>query len=330
MRKLTIKDVAKVAGVSTATVSRVLNGTGYVSDEVRQQVLSTVQTLNYQPNAIARSLKLDRSRSIGMIVPDMTNPYFTAIAGTLQRKLLSAGYRVLFMDSDENPEKEREALDVLRSSRVDGIVLAGTGGNKEQLRHILGAGIPLVLVDRSITGVGADLVMEDNRSPASDAVTFLLERGHTRIGIVGGPNHIRTANERHGGVVEAFEAAGIPMPSDTVVQGDFTRASGKQAIRSLLSLREPPTAVFSANNEMTFGLYLGMKELGVATDSLEVVSFGDLEFASLFRHRLSVIVQNPELIGETAAEMLLKRLTDETKMRESRIFVPQFKIRLGE
>lgn len=330
MRKLTIKDVAKVAGVSTATVSRVLNETGYVSDEVRQQVLSTVQTLNYQPNAIARSLKLDRSRSIGMIVPDMTNPYFTAIAGTLQRKLLSAGYRVLFMDSDEKPEKEREALDVLRSSRVDGIVLAGTGGNKEQLRHILGAGIPLVLVDRSIPGVGADLVMEDNRSPASDAVTFLLERGHTRIGIVGGPDHISTANERYGGVVEAFEAAGVPMPSDTVVQGDFTRASGKQAIRSLLSLPEPPTAVFSANNEMTFGLYLGMKELGVATDSLEVVSFGDLEFASLFRHRLSVIVQNPELIGETAAEMLLKRLADETKMRESRIFVPQFKIRLGE
>lgn len=327
MRKLTIKDVAKSAGVSTATVSRVLSGTGYVSDEVRQQVLSTVQSLNYQPNAIARSLKQDRSRSIGMILPDMTNPYFMAIANTLQRRLISAGYRVLFMDSDESPQKEREALDVLRSNRVDGIVLAGTGDNKEQLRHVLGADIPLVLVDRSIAGVGTDLVMEDNRTPAGEAITYLLAQGHARIGIVNGPATISTANERYEGVVEAYKEAGVPISSESVYQGDFTRASGKQAIHWFMAQSEPPTAIFSTNNEMTFGLYLGMKELGMETDSIEVVSFGELDFASLFRHRLSVIIQNPDMIGEAAAEMLLERLSNETKMRENRIFVPQFKAR---
>lgn len=324
VRKLTIKDVAKEAGVSTATISRVLSGTGYVSEEVRKHVLATVNALNYQPNAIARSLKQEKSWGVGMIIPDMTNSYFMSIARTMQKRLVAEGYRLLFMDSEENPEKEREALDSLRSNRVEAIVLAGTGANTELLQQLASSDFPLVLLDRSIRGVNADLVMEDNRTPVREAIASLMRQGHRRIGVLAGPETISTARERSEAVREAFAEAGQTLRPGDLFAGDFTRESGKLAARHWLAMDDPPTAVFSANNEMTFGLYLGLKELGIEPDEIEVASFGDLEFSSLFRHRLSVVSQSPSTIGEAAADMVLRRLHAPDSARESRIFAPRF------
>ncbi|MGF9713784.1 LacI family DNA-binding transcriptional regulator [Paenibacillus naphthalenovorans] len=324
LRKLTIKDVAKHAGVSTATISRVLNGSGYVSEDVRRQVLASVKELNYRPNAIARSLKQEKSRSIGMILPDMSNPYFMTIARTIQQRLVAEGYRLLFMDSDENPDKEREALDALLSNRVEGLLLAGTGGNKEQLRQLIGSGIPVVLVDRCVPGVSADLVMEDNRGPVRQAMEYLVSAGHRHIGMIHGPKTISTALERYEAAVRALQEAGFQVGEEYVYSGDFSRKSGKQAIQKLMKLPVPPTAVFSANNEMTFGLYLGLQEMGIGLDEVEVVSFGDLDFSSLFKHRLSVIMQHPESIGDSAAGILLDKLLHQKSAMENRIIIPQF------
>lgn len=322
MKKITVKEVAKEAGVSTATISRVLNNSGYVSKHAREQVLSTVQRLNYQPNSIARSLKQDKSRSIGIVLPDMTNPYFMKISRQVQRRCVSEGYHLLFMDTEEDPAKEKEALDFLMEMRVEAIILAGTGGNRERIKSIQTSGIHVVLIDRRIEGLKLDVVAEDNRTVSEEAVAILLNKGHRNIGIINGPLTIVTAKERFEGSAAALRSKGMSVDDRYIFQGDYTRDSGRAAIQYLMNLSPTPTAVFSANNEMTFGLYLGLHALGIDAEDLEVISFGDLEFSPLFKHKLSVIKQNPLGIGEAAVDVVLKRLDKGSTEFENRLFFP--------
>lgn len=207
MGAYTIKDVARVAGVSTATVSRVLNGNGYVQDSTRKKVNDTIQRLKYQPNAIARSLKQERSRSIGFILPDLMNSYFVTIARTIQRELLRLGYHLLMMESEDDEQMEREALELMQEKRVEAIILAGTGHNRKQIHSIRESGTYIVLVDRKIDGVVLDLVAEDNTVCTTEAIGYLLER-HERIGVIDGPADASTASERGRAVLESIETSG--------------------------------------------------------------------------------------------------------------------------
>jgi LacI family transcriptional regulator len=323
LKKLTVKDVAREAGVSTATISRVLNNTGYVSEHVREQVTETIERLNYQPNLIARSLKQKKTDSIGIIVPDMTNPYFMSMARQIQRKCKEAGYHLLFMDSEEDQAKELEALNFLMEKRVEAIVLAGTGRNQERLKTITSLGIHVVLFDRKMEGLRVDVIAEDSRSVSEEAVDYLIEKGHRHIGIISGPLAVITAKERYEGVVAGFERHGLTLDNRYVYKGDFSRRSGIAAVHELMKLNPMPTAIFSANNEMSYGLYLGLHELGIPTNAIEVVSFGDLEFSPLFEHKLSVIMQNPKEVGDSTADILLKRLEQKARGFENRILYPQ-------
>lgn len=323
MTKLTIKDIAKEAGVSTATISRVLNNSGYVSHDIKRQVMEVIKKLNYQPNAIARSLKQEKSRSIGIVLPDMTNPYFMKIARAIQHRCFQEGYHLLFVDTEENPDKEKEALDFLIEKRIEALILAGTGGNREQIQTISNSGIRVILVDRRFSNLKLDTVAEDNIYAAKAAIDYLIENHHRRIGIINGPQSISTARERRQGALIGLEEAGISLAPELMVEGDYTRESGIAAVRRLMALAEPPTAIFSANNEMSFGVYLGMKELDLPLDGIEVVSFGNLEFSSLFRHKLSVIMQNPHDIGEIVGELLIRRLSGDQGESENQILVPK-------
>ncbi|KIL38446.1 hypothetical protein SD70_26410 [Gordoniibacillus kamchatkensis] len=323
MTKLTIKDIAKEAGVSTATISRVLNNSGYVSNDIKQHVMEVIRKLNYQPNAIARSLKQEKSRSVGIVLPDMTNPYFMNIARAIQHRCFQEGYHLLFVDTEENPDKEKEALDFLTEKRIEALILAGTGGNREQIQAISGAGIRVILVDRRYSNLKLDTVAEDNIYASKAAIEYLIEKNHRRIGIIGGPQSISTARERRQGAMIGLEEAGIALAPELMVEGDYTRDSGTDALRRLMALPEPPTAIFSANNEMTFGVYLGMQQLGLPLDSIEVVSFGNLEFSSLFRHKLSVIMQNPHDIGEIVGDLLIRRLGGDDSETENQVLVPK-------
>lgn len=324
MNKLTIKDIAKEAGVSTATISRVLNNSGYVSQDIKQQVMEVIEKLNYQPNAIARSLKQEKSRSVGIVLPDMTNPYFMQIARTIQHRCFQEGYHLLFVDTEENPDKEKEALDFLIEKRIEALILAGTGGNRERIQAIGQSGTRVILVDRRYANLTFDTVAEDNIYAAKAAIEYLIQKRHSRIGIIHGPQSISTARERRQGALIGLEEAGAALASDYMVEGDYTRESGMSAIRQLMALPEPPTAVFSANNEMTYGLYLGLHELGLPLDGIEVVSFGNLEFSALFRNKLSVLMQNPQEIGGMVGELLIRRLSGDLDEIENHILVPKF------
>ncbi|NOU98186.1 LacI family DNA-binding transcriptional regulator [Paenibacillus sp. LMG 31456] len=320
---ITIKDVALAAGVSTATVSRVLNRTGYVSNQVRLHVEQVMKGLNYQPNVLARSLKQEKSRTVGIVLPDMTNPYFMGVARIVQQRLLEKGYHLIYMDSVEDPEKELEAIQLLQGMRIEALILAGTGQNAEIVKHLIHSGTAVVLLDRIIDGVHTDLVVEDNAGAAEEAMGYLLSKYGDRIGIIGGPQHISTARERLEGARKAVALVGIQISETKFYAGDYSRASGIQACNFFMETEEPPVAIFSSNNEMTYGFYLGMKERGLDLDSVEVISFGELDAAPLFSHRLSIIYQNPAQIGEAVAELTLKRLEREGIGREKRIFTPR-------
>ncbi|WP_409342495.1 LacI family DNA-binding transcriptional regulator [Paenibacillus sp. MBLB4367] len=323
MQKLTIKEVAQEAGVSTATISRVLNNSGYVNEDVKKHVLQVINKLNYKPNAIARSLKQEKSRSIGIVLPDMTNPYFMRMARSIQTRCVAEGYHLLFIDTEDNPLKEKEAIHFLTEKRVEALILAGTGENRELIKSV-SRSVYVVLADRPMSALRLDTVAEDNTRAVKSAVGFLLANGHTRIGVIKGPESTITARERYEGVLQALSEAGITPDPELAFSGDYARDSGTQAIRQFMALAEPPTAVFSANNEMTFGLYLGLQQLQIPLDFLEVVSFGDLEFSSLFRHRLSVIKQNPQQLGEAVGELVVKKLGTQGGAAENRIFVPEW------
>jgi len=324
MSKKTIKDVAREAGVSTATISRVINNSGYVSEEVRKHVLLTIERLNYYPNAIARSLKQEKTRSIGIVVPDLTNPYFMKVAKAIQDQCMTAGYHLLFMNTDEDSDKEKETLQILLEKRVDAIILAGTGGNEEQIKRIHDSGTSIILVDRRIGDLELDIVVEDNIYGAQAAIDYLIHQGHRRLGIINGPQIISTGRERLQGVLSGLSQNHIELLQDLVYQGNYSRESGKRAIYHFMQLTERPTAIFSANNEMTFGVYLGLQEMGIPLDELEVVSFGDLEFSSLFCHKLSVVTQNPEEIGQMVGNLVLRRLsTGNSSVNEKCVFTPK-------
>lgn len=322
LNKMTIKDIAREAGVSTATISRVMNNSGYVSPDVKVHVQEVIRKFNYQPNAIARSLKQEKSRSIGIVLPDMANPYFMKIARTIQHRCFQEGYHLLFMDTEESPEKESETLDFLLEKRIEALILASTGANCEQIQGIHDSGIHVILLDRRFSNLEFDSVTEDNIHAAKSAIAYLLENKHVRIGLVSGPSSISTAQDRKKGALDGLQEEGINIESELMFEGDYTRESGIAAIRHFYQLETPPTAIFSANNEMTFGIYLGLQELGVPLDELEIVSFGDLEFASLFQNRLSVIQQRPQEIGEMIGNILIRRLNGDHEGVENRILLP--------
>ncbi len=309
--------------MSTATISRVLNNTGYVSEQVRLKVNETIKRLNYQPNLIARSLKQKKTGSIGIILPDMTNEYFMTIARNIQSTIIDAGYHLLYMDSEQDPDKEYEALNFLMEKRVEAIILAGTGQNITKLRAIIASGIHVILIDRRIDGLRADVIAEDSRAVSEEAIDYLIDKGHERIGIVSGPRAVITASERYEGVMNGLAKRGVAVNAQYIYEGDFTRQSGIHAARYLMALDPRPTAIFSANNEMTHGLYLGFHELGMPTDEVEVVSFGDLGFTQLFRNKLSVIRQTPEELGRYTGDILLKRVQEDPDECDSCILYPQ-------
>ena len=213
MAKSTIKDVAMEANVSTATVSRVLNDSGFVSDDIKDRVHLAVKKLNYQPNAIARSLKQDKTYTIGVVIPDITNQYYMTISKAIEDIVQQKGYNLIFCSSHENPKKEDKLLQLLVEQRVDAIVLATAGGCEERVRSIHQAGVPIVLVDRTVE-IGdskLDSVVESNFESAYRLTSYLLQQGHRSIGLVNGLLNVSTGKERYEGFQKALEEFGKKM-----------------------------------------------------------------------------------------------------------------------
>ena len=311
--KATIKEVAAEAGVSTATVSRVLNDSGYVSPEVKERVRAAMGKLRYRPSAIARSLKQDRTHMIGVLVPDISNPYFMEMSRGIEDVAGQEGFQLTFCSSDENPDKEKRLLQLLGEKRVDAIVLATAGGGADTVHALAEHGIPVVLIDRRLEGKGGkrefDLVAEDNSEGAYRLAMRLLEDGHTRIGIVNGPAHATTGRDRLGGVMKALREHGLDG-KPPVYNGDFSTEGGIRAVKAFLQEQPRPTAILSLNNRMSFGVLVELVRSGLRIpDDMAVASFGEVEAGRLLRSPgLIYIYQRPYDMGRRAGELLLERI----------------------
>lgn len=302
MLKATIKQVAAEAEVSTATVSRVLNCSLKVSDEARLRVNEAIAKLHYEPSAIARSLKQDKTYMIGIIVPDITNPYFMEISKGIEDTVGQCGFQLMFCSSDENNDKEGRLLQLLNEKRVDAVVIATAGGNGAKIASMSRSGLPVVLIDRSLEGgedlESLDLVAENNAEGAFMLTKRLLEDGHTALGVVNGPSSVSTGRERLEGVLRAMREWGIEEPLH-IYNGDFTIQGGIRAVRRFWQAEHKPTAIISLNNRMTFGVLLELVRSGLNIPSdVAIASFGEVEAGQLLkRPKLYYIDQQPYVMG---------------------------------
>ena len=315
MMKSTIKDVALEANVSTATVSRVLNESGFVSEEIKQRVYLAIKKLNYQPNAIARSLKQDKTNTIGVVIPDITNMYYMTIAKGIEDTVQEKGYNLIFCSSNENPQKEKNLLQLLVEQRVDAIVLATAGSNEEKVKEICQSGLPVVLVDRTfeVEGQELDSVTENNFESTYELTRFLINQGHQSIGVVNGLLNVSTGRERYDGFRKAMQEYGLEIDTKYIFNGSFTQEDGIKAVDYFLNFPRKPTAILSFNNEMTFGVLLELTRKGYSVpEDMVVASYGDLEAAKLLKSSgIISLVHKPYEMGERTGNILLKRLNQE-------------------
>ena len=302
-----LKDVAIRAGVSTATTSRVLNGKGYVSDELRERVQVALEELNYSPDGIARSMSQRRTMTVGLVVSDITNPFFTSLARGAEDASHENAYSVVLCNTDEDLEKERRYVSILREKRVDGIMLAVAGPEVEHVRRLYEGGTNMVLIDRAIPGSGIPTVQVDNFGGVFSATRYLLDLGHTRIGMVTGNLGITTGSERLRGFESALGLTGIQVDKKLLVEGGFHEGDAYQAGLKLCGLDYPPSAVISWGNAATTGLLLALRDCGRRVpDDVSVIGFDDLPYFMLLDHPITVIAQPGYELGRKACELLIR------------------------
>ena len=307
----TMKEVAKRAGVSIGTVSHVLSGTVPVSRKRRERVLTAVRNLRYHPNHIARSLKVRSTRTLGMIISDITNPFFSQMVRGAEDAALERGYLLLTFNSDDREDREHQVLAVLRRRRVDGVLLVVAPSVKppSHIRGALAGGIPIVCLDRLPPGIRTDSVTVDNVEGARHCIDHLIGLGHRRIGIITGSLSLQTARERLEGYRRALSLARIPVDSSLILEGDYRAESGYRLARRLLAGRSRPTALFISNSMMGLGVLKALEEIGFECPrDIALATFDDLPLTEAFRPHLTAVAQPAYLIGYQGAELLIQRI----------------------
>ncbi len=306
----TIKEVAEYAQVSVATVSRVVNNSGYVSDDLRERVQEAMQTLNYKPSALARSLRRQETLTIGVLLPQLDQPFFSTLTFAIEKTLFDRGYRTLICSSEESDAREASYIDMLLRQRVDGVIVVPTGRSAENIAHLVEARVPVVLVDRDIPDLPINRVLVDNRQGAHDAMMHLLQQGHRNIALIGGPPYSESMLKRAEGAYQAFVEMQVDYDPDLVVMGTLPQFElGYKTARTLLQLPKPPTAIFAFNDVIAIGAMHAAAELGLHLPAdLSVIGYDDIPLARYIIPELTTVAQPIYQIGEHAAEMLLRRL----------------------
>jgi len=306
---ITMHDIAERAGVSVTTVSHVINQTRPVSEKLRLAVNGAMEEMGYQPNLLARSLRRGRTQTIGMVVPDSSNPYFAEIAHAVEAATFAQGYSVILCNTQMDVAREEFYANVLLEKRVDGIIFMAAGDSAQQIRALQQRRQPIVLVDRDVQGVAADAVTTDNTRGARQATEHLLALGHRRIACIGGPSDVTPSSRRISGYAVALEAAGLPLDAALIVRGDFQFESGLRLAEQLLDLPEPPTAIFASNDLMAVGvIHAAQRRQRRVPEDVSVVGFDDIRLAAYINPALTTVAQPKERLGQTATRLLLERI----------------------
>ncbi|NIY70041.1 periplasmic binding protein/LacI transcriptional regulator [Streptomyces malaysiensis] len=306
---VTIHDVARAAGVSPATVSRVFNG-GKVTPARALSVQEAAAALGFAPNRVARSLRKQRSSVIALIIPDIENPFFTSLARGVEDAAQRTSLSVVLCNSDEDTEKERRYLEIALGEQMAGVIVAAASQDETDLGPLTERGVPVVAVDRRPRDAEVDAVRVDNHHGGEVATRHLLQAGYRRIACVTGPEGASTSEERlagHRAALSAAQGSAAAADNTYIRHADFRVEGGRMAMRELLALPEPPDAVFVANNLMTIGVLDALGEAGRTPPGVGVLSFGDVPWASLVRPSLTAVELPSYELGRTAADLLLQR-----------------------
>ena len=323
-----IYDVARESGVSVFTVSAVVNNKSHVGKSLREKVEAAIRKLNYRPNLVARSLAKQRTHTIGMIVPDIGNPFFPIVVRGAEDAAQRHGYNLLLCNSDDSLDKEERAVELLLSKRVDGILLTKAAEDfRPALQQMIkDVNIPFVLVMRTYPKLTKDAVITDDYHGAYEAVSHLARAGRKRIALVSGPLKVSNAKERWQGFHDALKAEGLPYEEDLVVEGDYRLESGYRAGHSLFSRR--PDGIYVANHLMTVGLLKAAEEMGLrCPEDFGLVSFDDYPWLGIFRPRLTTVELPKHQLGSEAAELLIRRIAGDTSKPVLKKLQPELRIR---
>ena len=306
----TIKDVAKTAGVSLSTVSKYLNG-GNLREENAKSIAAAIAQLDYHANPFARNLKSPHNPSIGILLPDISAPFFGSVVTALDKTLRENGYHTLISCYGADHGLERENLQFLLMSGIEGLVYIPEDLSSSEFKELTtGRNIPIVQVDRMIMGVESDAVLVNNADAVYDAITSLIKKGHRRIATIAGPKSVYTAKERHIGYLRALSDHDILYDDSLSISGDNTFATGYLGFETLMQSPEPPTAVFASNYDITMGLLTAARERGLRVpEDLDIFGFDCVHICSMMKPPLPVVHQPEQEIGTLAANYLIERLS---------------------
>jgi LacI family transcriptional regulator len=321
---VTIKDVAKRAGVSPMTVSRVINGNDRVSPASRRSVEQAISELGYVPSRLARGLSRQRTGTLALIVPDVANPFFTLIVRAAEDVARRAGYRIILCDTRGDLTIEREVLEEMIAHRVEGIVIAPVSDrSRSHLLRFAKFGVPFVLVDRTVPGIDVDTILGDSVGGAEQLVEHLIGLGHRRIGFIVESDEVSTARDRRRGYESALQAAGIPLNPELVAKATVDPQGGFNGMQRLLELDDPPTAVFTVSNLVALGAIEAVREAGLQVpDDVALVCFDDIEYASRLNPFLTVMEQPAEAFGTMGTQLLIDRIEGRGSERPRMVVLP--------
>ena len=304
----TIKDIARKTGLGLATISSYLNG-GNVREKNRILIEEAIEELHFEVNEIARGLKTNRTRLIGIIIPELNNPFFAEVVAEMEDILRNHGYATMICDCRTDEKREAEAIEFLKKRRVDGVISMPVAKSGTCFQELQESGIPVVTVDRKLKDLDCDCVLVDNRGGTKEAVERFIQAGHKRIGIITGKNDVYTTKERLLGYYDALEEAGIAKDDSLVVNGQFTIRGGASALKELVENNSDMTAVYVCNYEMMVGAMIEINELGLhIPEQLSLIGFDNMEFAKACVPRLCIVTQPTKEIAMEAANCMLGRL----------------------
>lgn len=309
---MNIYDIAKEAGVSTTTVSRVLNGNKNVKKETREKILEIIKGKNYVPNMLARNLSVGESQNLAFLVPDIENPFFSKILHGITDKAVDYDYNVFMFGTDESTEREHRVLDSIKAEMIRGLIIIPVSEQDKEtevrLNRFEQCGIPVVLIDRDIRGAGFDGVFSEDAEGVFEAVECLIGEGHREIAIITGPDTSRPGHERLKGYKKALEAHGIEIRPEYIIRGNFKEEESCRAMRTLMELKTPPTAVFASNNMTTLGCLRYMKEAGLRlSEDVSLVGFDEIKELEYTDTHLTVVTRPVYEMGCEAMGLLESR-----------------------
>ncbi len=309
-----INDLANILKLSITTVSRVLNGKAEIyriSPDTKQRVLDAAREYNYIPNQLARGLKLNKTATFGLVIPDISNPFFADIAKSIEYEARSNGYSLMLCDSRENIALEKELINLLLSHKVEGIIVAPVGTQSEHLIQTYISGTPLVIVDRSFPEIDLPSICSDNYQGGFEAVNYLILMGHKKIVCIQGIPESFPNKERVHGFIDALRNNKIPFNQSMIVGKDFSLENGYKQTRMVFSLKDPPTAIFALSNLISLGVLQAIKEIGLMIpDDVSLISFDEQPYSAYLGTPMTTIDQKKSEMGQFAVEILIKQIRE--------------------